>query len=115
MGLRHSVAFSPIGWKLQYFKQLCQSKRCSCSTKCIYPLRRLNLLDKEEEIPLYLGLVDIIYAYAYNHRTTEGENTVRNYFVNKLMQSFSYTSMARVRGDNLHRARESQIAGKFRK
>ena len=26
-----------------------------------------------------MGLVDILFAYAYNHRTTEGENTVCTY------------------------------------
>ncbi|KAI9208549.1 SHQ1 protein-domain-containing protein [Polychytrium aggregatum] len=32
------------------------------------------LLDDEKAI--YLGLVDIMFAYCYNHRTTEGDNTV---------------------------------------
>ncbi|RKO90537.1 SHQ1 protein-domain-containing protein [Blyttiomyces helicus] len=34
------------------------------------------LIDDERSI--YLGLVDIIFAYCYNHRTTEGENTVES-------------------------------------
>ncbi|XP_067024259.1 protein SHQ1 homolog isoform X2 [Acropora muricata] len=58
-------------------------------------LRRLPnkdyLLDKEEEIPLYLGLVDIIYAYAYNHRTTEGENTVEScWTIARISSTFSW-------------------------
>ena len=35
------------------------------------------LLDKVTRRSLYLGLVDTIFAYAYNHRTTLGENNVR--------------------------------------
>lgn len=35
--------------------------------------RKEYLLEKAEEMGVYLGLVDILYAYAYNHRTTEGE------------------------------------------
>lgn len=58
-------------------------------------LRRLPnkdyLLDKEEEISLYLGLVDIIYAYAYNHRTTEGENTVEScWTIARISSTFSW-------------------------
>ncbi|KAJ3044288.1 Hsp90 cochaperone shq1 [Rhizophlyctis rosea] len=34
------------------------------------------LLDDERSI--YLGLVDLLFAYCYNHRTTEGENTVES-------------------------------------
>jgi len=33
------------------------------------------LLNKEEEHAVFLSLVDVIFAYAYNHRTTEGDNT----------------------------------------
>ncbi|XP_065829745.1 protein SHQ1 homolog isoform X2 [Oscarella lobularis] len=40
--------------------------------------RREYLLDKEEERAVYLGLVDILFAYCYNHRITEGENTVES-------------------------------------
>lgn len=58
-------------------------------------LRRLPnkdyLLDKEEEVSLYLGLVDIIYAYAYNHRTTEGENTVEScWTLARISSTFSW-------------------------
>lgn len=35
-----------------------------------------DLLDSQEEMVVYLGLVDIMFAYVYNHRTTEGENHV---------------------------------------
>lgn len=35
-----------------------------------------DLLDKATRRSLYLGLIDIIFAYAYNYRTTEGENSV---------------------------------------
>ena len=35
-----------------------------------------DLLDKATKRSLYLGLVDIIFAYAYNYRSTEGEGTV---------------------------------------
>ncbi|XP_045164880.2 protein SHQ1 homolog [Mercenaria mercenaria] len=36
--------------------------------------RKEYILDSAEETMVYLGLVDILYAYCYNHRTTEGEN-----------------------------------------
>lgn len=58
-------------------------------------LRRLPnkdyLLDDKEEFPLFLGLVDIIYAYAYNHRTTEGENTVESpWTISRISSTFSW-------------------------
>ncbi|XP_078342073.1 protein SHQ1 homolog [Oculina patagonica] len=58
-------------------------------------LRRLPnkdyLLDDKEELPLFLGLVDIIYAYAYNHRTTEGENTVESpWTISRISSTFSW-------------------------
>jgi protein SHQ1 len=36
----------------------------------------IHLLDPTECQKTFLGLVDIIFAYAYNHRTTQGENSV---------------------------------------
>ncbi|XP_062522440.1 protein SHQ1 homolog [Corticium candelabrum] len=45
-------------------------------------LRRLPnrkyLLDKREERTAYLCLVDLIFCYAYNHRITEGDNSVES-------------------------------------
>lgn len=35
------------------------------------------LLDKVTLHSVYLGLVDIVYAFAYNHRINEGESNVR--------------------------------------
>ena len=35
-----------------------------------------HLLDASTKQQVYLGLVDILFAHAYNHRTTEGDNTV---------------------------------------
>lgn len=32
----------------------------------------------EDELSVYLGLVDILFAYAYNHRTTQGEDNVES-------------------------------------
>ena len=32
----------------------------------------------EDERPLLLGILDILFAYCYNHRTSEGENTVES-------------------------------------
>lgn len=37
------------------------------------------LLDKPTLHSVYLGLVDIMYAFAYNHRINEGESNVRKY------------------------------------
>ena len=38
--------------------------------------RKEYLLDVDTSRGVFTSLVDIVYAYAYNHRTTEGENTV---------------------------------------
>ena len=35
-----------------------------------------DLLDKATRRTLYFGLVDIIFAYAYDYRITEGEHNV---------------------------------------
>ena len=54
---------------------------------CIYKIDDINtnlqsltnltdLIEGESLIHVYLGLVDIMFAYAYNHRVTEGENNV---------------------------------------
>lgn len=49
------------------------------------------LLDEQVEQSLLLGLVDIIFAYAYNYRTTEGENTVESaWTINKLSSTLCY-------------------------
>ena len=35
-----------------------------------------DLLEEGEEKAVYLGLVDVLYAYAYNYRVSEGESNV---------------------------------------
>ncbi|CAL1285299.1 unnamed protein product [Larinioides sclopetarius] len=58
-------------------------------------LRRLPckeyLLDKNQKKTAYLGLIDILFAYAYNKRTTEGENTVESaWTINKISATLSW-------------------------
>lgn len=49
------------------------------------------LLDANEKRKVLFSLVDIIYAYAYNHRTTLGETTVESaWTVNKLSSTLSW-------------------------
>ncbi|KAK9500824.1 hypothetical protein O3M35_002014 [Rhynocoris fuscipes] len=49
------------------------------------------LIDSKERRIALLSLVDIIYAYAYNHRTTLGENTVESaWTINKLSATLSW-------------------------
>ncbi|XP_060078474.1 protein SHQ1 homolog [Ylistrum balloti] len=36
------------------------------------------LLEEKQLIGIYLGLVDLLFAYAYNHRSTESENNVES-------------------------------------
>ncbi|XP_031548926.1 protein SHQ1 homolog [Actinia tenebrosa] len=49
------------------------------------------ILDEPVQLSLLLGLVDIIFAYAYNHRTTEGENTVESgWTINKISSTLCY-------------------------
>ena len=45
-----------------------------CALNCLYIT---DLLEKPTRRALYLGLVDIIFAFAYDNRTTEGEGNVR--------------------------------------
>ncbi|EEC09152.1 conserved hypothetical protein [Ixodes scapularis] len=50
-----------------------------------------NLLDKQTEASLLLGLVDILFAYAYNVRVTEGDNNVESgWTVSKLSATLSW-------------------------
>lgn len=47
------------------------------------PLLDVDILDKATERALYLGMIDIIFAYAYDHRITESEHSVsRHYYHN---------------------------------
>jgi protein SHQ1 len=41
-------------------------------------VNKKHFIDNEMKPKLYLGLVDILFAYCYNHRTTEGEDTVES-------------------------------------
>lgn len=53
--------------------------------------RKEYLLDKQLEPSLLLGLVDILFAYAYNKRVTEGENTVESgWNISKLSATLSW-------------------------
>lgn len=40
--------------------------------------RKEHLLDPGARSAVYLGLVDLLYAWAYNHRVTLGENCVES-------------------------------------
>ncbi|XP_029838578.3 protein SHQ1 homolog [Ixodes scapularis] len=53
--------------------------------------RKEYLLDKQTEASLLLGLVDILFAYAYNVRVTEGDNNVESgWTVSKLSATLSW-------------------------
>lgn len=53
--------------------------------------RKEYLLDRQLEPSLLLGLVDILFAYAYNKRVTEGENTVESgWNISKLSATLSW-------------------------
>jgi protein SHQ1 len=59
------------------------------------------LLSKEDKAVAWLSLVDIVFAYAYNHRTTLGENSVESaWTINKLSATLSWfaVSMAAILG-----------------
>ncbi|XP_013414830.1 protein SHQ1 homolog [Lingula anatina] len=49
--------------------------------------RKQYLLDKTELVQVLLALIDIVYAFAYNHRTTEGESTVESAWTIKKISS----------------------------
>ena len=64
-----------------YTRILCYILPCIFHVLALTHYVHTDLLDKATRRSLYLGLVDIIFAYAYNYRTTEGENSVSgNYF-----------------------------------
>lgn len=49
------------------------------------------LLTKEDAISAWLSLIDIMYAFCYNHRTTQGDNTVESaWTINKLSATLSW-------------------------
>jgi protein SHQ1 len=48
------------------------------SEKLLQLPNKSYLIDVEMKPRLYLGLVDILFAYCYNYRTTEGESTVES-------------------------------------
>lgn len=53
--------------------------------------RKEYLLDKQLELSLQLGLVDILFAYAYNKRVTEGEDTVESgWNISKISATLSW-------------------------
>ncbi|XP_075526127.1 protein SHQ1 homolog isoform X1 [Dermacentor variabilis] len=53
--------------------------------------RKEYLLDKQLELSLHLGLVDILFAYAYNKRVTEGEDTVESgWNISKISATLSW-------------------------
>jgi protein SHQ1 len=54
------------------------------------------LLDKAAERVLYLGLVDIIFAYAYDYRITEGEHNVESaWTICKISSTLSWLEVFR--------------------
>lgn len=54
-------------------------------------LTEIHLLDETEIRVALLGLVDIMFAYAYNNRVTEGENTVEStWTIRKLSSTLSW-------------------------
>lgn len=54
----------------------CSDGVSATDSLCVGALTLVDLLDTAAKRTLYLGLVDIIFAYAYNYRTTEGEGSV---------------------------------------
>jgi hypothetical protein len=54
-------------------------------------LTEIHLLEETEMRVALLGLVDIMFAYAYNNRVTEGENTVEStWTIRKLSSTLSW-------------------------
>ncbi|CAG8506979.1 901_t:CDS:2 [Ambispora leptoticha] len=81
-------------------KQNQQSNCATFSLKNFLPFTKreqeimLNLPNKEylldDEKSIYLGLIDLLFAYSYNHRVTESENTVESVWtVGKLSSTIS--------------------------
>lgn len=53
--------------------------------------RKRYILDKQQKTMAYLGLLDILFAYAYDHRTTESENNVESgWTISKLSSTLSW-------------------------
>lgn len=59
------------------------------------------LLDDKEILNISLGLVDILFGYCYNHRTTLGENTVESgWTIAKLSSTLSWFEVTYRKSDN---------------
>ncbi|XP_006819470.1 protein SHQ1 homolog [Saccoglossus kowalevskii] len=55
------------------------------------PKKEYLSMDQETHSIVYFGLVDIIFAYIYNHRSTEGDNTVESaWTICKLSSTLSW-------------------------
>jgi protein SHQ1 len=63
----------------------------------------------ESEISTYLTLVDLLFAYLYNHRITEGENTVESWWLIAKLSSClacfdTFTSLRQVLTSSIRRS-----------
>ncbi|KAJ3262036.1 Hsp90 cochaperone shq1 [Boothiomyces macroporosus] len=76
------LEFKPDSWKLLKKVQKLQEIQVELDQGELEQLSKLSnknyLFAANEEIYIYFGLIDIIYAYCYNYRTTLGEDTVES-------------------------------------
>ncbi|KAJ3326278.1 Hsp90 cochaperone shq1 [Boothiomyces sp. JEL0866] len=76
------LEFKPDSWKSLKKIQKQQEIQVELDQGELEQLSKLSnknyLFGPNEEIYIYFGLVDIIYAYCYNYRTTLGEDTVES-------------------------------------
>ncbi|KAL9959379.1 hypothetical protein ACROYT_G032698 [Oculina patagonica] len=80
-----------LDYKPPWDAECLQCKENLSKDKTEHTCGKEETTDDKEELPLFLGLVDIIYAYAYNHRTTEGENTVESpWTISRISSTFSW-------------------------
>lgn len=90
--IKELLEFKPESWRalqrIQKIKSSAESLQSSTDSYFAFNdeeqevLRSLQnqeyLIDREMKPIIYLGLVDLLFAYSYDHRTTMGESTVES-------------------------------------
>jgi hypothetical protein len=87
-GCNYSLIINGINWTVALFT----------ATLCVEDIDRLKdfpvreyILTPNDQQALYFGLLDIIAAYCYDHRTTEGDPTSESaWTINKLSATLSW-------------------------
>jgi protein SHQ1 len=80
-------------------------------------IRQIDLLSNEKST--YLGLVDLMFAYSYNYRLTEGENNVESVWcigkVSPMLSSLEVSILSLLHSFKLTLYKKKKIATQYLK